>query len=122
MLNGGTFADFVGRIRAGDEQAAADLVRRDEPVIRLDSMDLCQRPWPASSPGPTRRGDLTPAEQAEAEDDADRAMAALLRAVAAGYANVPLIRRDVDLDPLRSRRDFRELLMDLSFPADPFRR
>jgi RNA polymerase sigma factor (sigma-70 family) len=57
MLNGGTFADFVGRIRAGDERAAADLVGRYEPVIRvvvrtrlgdrrlrrvLDSMDLCQ--------------------------------------------------------------------------------
>src|SRR5262245_2780646 len=57
MLNGGTFADFVVRIRAGDEQAAADLVGRYEPAIRLevrtrlgdrrlrrvlDSMDICQ--------------------------------------------------------------------------------
>src|SRR5215813_3804557 len=57
MINGGTFADFVGLIRAGDEQAAADLVRRYEPIIRvvvrtrlgdrrlrriLDSMDICQ--------------------------------------------------------------------------------
>ena len=57
MVNGGTFADFVGRIRAGDEQAATDLVRRYEPMIRvmvrarlgdrrlrrvLDSMDVCQ--------------------------------------------------------------------------------
>src|SRR5262245_65396275 len=57
MLNGGTFADFVVRIRAGDEQAAADLVGRYEPAIRLevrtrlgdrrlrrvlDSLDLCQ--------------------------------------------------------------------------------
>ena len=53
---------------------------------------------------------------------ADRAMAALRRAVAAGYPNVPLIRRDIDLHPLRPRRDFQELLMDLSFPADPFQR
>ena len=57
MSDGGTFADFVGRIRAGDERAAADLVGRYEPAIRLavrarlgdrrlrrvlDSMDLCQ--------------------------------------------------------------------------------
>src|SRR5262249_7307378 len=57
MIDGGTFADFVGRIRDGDEQAAADLVRRYEPIIRvvvrtrlgdrrlrriLDSMDICQ--------------------------------------------------------------------------------
>jgi RNA polymerase sigma-70 factor (ECF subfamily) len=57
MSDGGTFAEFVGRLRAGDERAAADLVGRYEPVIRvavrarlgdrrlrrvLDSMDLCQ--------------------------------------------------------------------------------
>jgi hypothetical protein len=32
------------------------------------------------------------------------------------------MRRDHDLDPLRPRRDFQELLMDLTFPADPFPR
>jgi RNA polymerase sigma factor (sigma-70 family) len=52
-----TFADFVSRIRAGDEQAAAELVRQFEPLIRreirmqlddhrlsrlFDSMDICQ--------------------------------------------------------------------------------
>jgi RNA polymerase sigma-70 factor (ECF subfamily) len=52
-----TFTDFIGRIRAGDEQAAAELVARFEPVIRLevrmgirdprlnrilDSTDVCQ--------------------------------------------------------------------------------
>jgi hypothetical protein len=67
-------------------------------------------------------GDLTPTERAASEDCADRAMAALRRAVAAGYGNVPLIHRDVDLDPLRPRRDFQELLMDLTFPDDPFQR
>jgi RNA polymerase sigma-70 factor (ECF subfamily) len=53
------YADFMRRIRAGDEQAAADLVRLFEPEIRLevrtwlrlrdprlrrlfDSMDICQ--------------------------------------------------------------------------------
>lgn len=51
------FADFLRRIRAGDEQAAAELVRRYEPTIRIevrarltdpslyrlfDSMDICQ--------------------------------------------------------------------------------
>ena len=33
-----------------------------------------------------------------------------------------LIRGDVDLHPLRPRRDFQELLRDLSFPADPSQR
>jgi len=52
-----TFSDLIGRIRAGDERAAADLVRRYEPEIRrevrfllrdpflrrtFDSMDICQ--------------------------------------------------------------------------------
>jgi RNA polymerase sigma factor (sigma-70 family) len=52
-----TFADFLGRIRAGDQEAAAELVRQYEPAIRLEvrrrlndpslyplfgSMDICQ--------------------------------------------------------------------------------
>jgi RNA polymerase sigma-70 factor (ECF subfamily) len=52
-----TFAHFIRRVRAGDEGAAADLVRRYEPLIRrevrlhledrrlgrlFDSMDVCQ--------------------------------------------------------------------------------
>jgi RNA polymerase sigma-70 factor (ECF subfamily) len=51
------FAEFIRRIRAGDEQAAAEMVRRYEPLIRreirfqledrrlsrlFDSMDICQ--------------------------------------------------------------------------------
>ncbi|HVS40166.1 MAG TPA: sigma-70 family RNA polymerase sigma factor [Gemmataceae bacterium] len=57
MSDDSTFADFIRRVRAGDEQAAADLVRRYEPLIRrevrlqledrrlgrlFDSMDVCQ--------------------------------------------------------------------------------
>src|SRR5271163_2437312 len=51
------FAGLIDRVRAGDEEAAAELVRRYEPLIRrevrlklenarlrrvLDSMDVCQ--------------------------------------------------------------------------------
>jgi RNA polymerase sigma factor (sigma-70 family) len=57
MADDSTFEDFLRRVRAGDEQAAAELVRRYESAIRvevrvhladsrlrrvLDSMDLCQ--------------------------------------------------------------------------------
>jgi RNA polymerase sigma factor (sigma-70 family) len=57
MLDQTAFADFIRRIRAGDAQAAAELVQQYEPVIRLevklrlsdprlrrlfDSMDICQ--------------------------------------------------------------------------------
>jgi RNA polymerase sigma-70 factor (ECF subfamily) len=52
-----SFADFIRRVRAGDQQAAADLVRQYEATVRrvirfrlvdarlgaaLDSMDICQ--------------------------------------------------------------------------------
>jgi hypothetical protein len=36
MPDDSTFTQFIGRIRAGDEQAATDLVQRFEPVIRLE--------------------------------------------------------------------------------------
>jgi RNA polymerase sigma-70 factor (ECF subfamily) len=57
MADEQTFTDFVRRIRAGDERAAAELVRQYEPLIRreirlrmedrrlsrlFDSMDVCQ--------------------------------------------------------------------------------
>jgi hypothetical protein len=51
---------------------------------------------------------------------ADRAVAQLRRAAAAGYRDVAHIGTDTDLDPLRSRPDFPTFLMDLTFPADPF--
>jgi RNA polymerase sigma-70 factor (ECF subfamily) len=57
MADEDAFAEFIRRIRAGDEQAAAEMVRRYEPLIRreirlqledrrlsrlFDSMDICQ--------------------------------------------------------------------------------
>ena len=57
MSGDDTFAQFVARIRAGDERAAVELVRRFEPLIRreirmnlddhrlsrlFDSLDICQ--------------------------------------------------------------------------------
>lgn len=57
MQDQGTFAEFIRRIRAGDAEAATELVRQYEPVIRLevrlrlvdprlrrvlDTMDVCQ--------------------------------------------------------------------------------
>jgi serine/threonine-protein kinase len=59
---------------------------------------------------------------AEGRAAADRAMRWLHRAVDAGYRNVANMRSDHDLDPLRSRPDFRLLMMDLEFPDDPLAR
>jgi hypothetical protein len=50
----------------------------------------------------------------------DKAMDTLRRAVAAGYSFFDWMRRDPDLDPLRSRPAFQMLMMDLAMPADPF--
>jgi RNA polymerase sigma-70 factor (ECF subfamily) len=57
MSSDATFADLIARVRAGDSEAAAEIVRRYEPEIRravrlrltdpnlrrvLDSLDICQ--------------------------------------------------------------------------------
>jgi serine/threonine protein kinase/tetratricopeptide (TPR) repeat protein len=53
---------------------------------------------------------------------ADRAMDTLRRAVAAGFRHLAHMQADTDLDPLRNRPDFKLLMMDLAFPAEPFTR
>jgi hypothetical protein len=37
-----------------------------------------------------------------------------------GYADADAFRNASALDPLREREDFRLLMMELAFPADPF--
>ena len=48
-----------------------------------------------------------------ANDEADRAMARLKQAVAAGYKDADHMKKDKDLDTLRDREDFKELLAEL---------
>ncbi len=57
---------------------------------------------------------------AEARSLGEQAVETLRRAVAAGLQDVAYMRRDTDLDPLRSRPEFQLLLMDLAFPEEPF--
>jgi hypothetical protein len=57
---------------------------------------------------------------AEAATEADAAMARLHKAVAMGYRNPDAYLTEDALDPLRSREDFRMLMMDLKIPAAPF--
>jgi eukaryotic-like serine/threonine-protein kinase len=56
----------------------------------------------------------------EGQAAADRAMEWLRRAVAMGYRNTNEIRIESALDPLRSRDDFRLIMMDLNFPDELF--
>jgi serine/threonine-protein kinase len=109
-------------------EALANIQRAEQIVGRFPDIEsytlVCMARAYAQYSTAARRGErhLPPADQAECKTYADRAMATLRRAVAAGYAEVASLRRDIDLDPLRPRRDFQELVMDLSFPADPFQR
>jgi serine/threonine protein kinase/tetratricopeptide (TPR) repeat protein len=63
-------------------------------------------------PAPAKQG-RTPEEQAERRRFADKAMAALQKAVAAGYHYKAVLKRDRYLDPLRSRQDFQQLLAEV---------
>jgi hypothetical protein len=54
-----------------------------------------------------------PDQPAQVKVDADQAVAALRQAVAAGYKNLKQLANDKDLDPLRPRKDFQELLAGL---------
>jgi eukaryotic-like serine/threonine-protein kinase len=56
----------------------------------------------------------------DGETAADKAMTLLHKAVAQGYRNTGAMARESALDPLRPRPDFRLLMLDLPFPADPF--
>jgi hypothetical protein len=58
----------------------------------------------------------------ERREYADRAMATLRRAAAAGLIRADVLQSDLSFVPLRSRPDFQLLLMDLAMPADPFAR
>lgn len=56
----------------------------------------------------------------EREPRARRSIAALRRAAESGRIGLDRLRRDPVLAPFRDRADFRELLLDLAFPAVPF--
>jgi serine/threonine-protein kinase len=114
--------------KAGRVTEAADLVDQFHQVVatleRLPTLlpdnlyDLaCYHALLADAAEP--RADVA---TAEGQTQAERAMHWLRRAVAAGYLNLPHMRTDTDLDPLRSRADFQLLMMDLTFPAEPFAR
>jgi serine/threonine-protein kinase len=50
----------------------------------------------------------------------ERAVADLRQAIAHGYRHATRIASDPDMEPLRALPEFRQLVMDLDFPADPF--
>src|SRR5262249_54655075 len=65
-----------------------------------------------------RAKDKSPEGAKQADEDLDQAMMWLKRAVAAGYRDASNMKRDKDLDALRSRADFRKLMADLEAGKD----
>jgi serine/threonine-protein kinase len=112
------------RLAAGRPEEARACLRRAEDELKRSHRDAAENLlhdlacshilWSAAG----REGAIGPAER---EARTRRAIAVLRRAVVAGHAEFMQVRRDPVLDPLRRRRDFEEMILDLSFPADPFR-
>lgn len=108
------------QIRSGDDRAATESANRlaETAASAMERynvacyLGLCvsatqDAPWPE-------------AKRAEVADAlAGQAMTALRRAIVDGYRNIRLIRKDPDLDPLRQRRDFKELLAELEAMEKP---
>ena len=82
-----------------------------EALKRTDAQSLYQAACFRAVCAAVNRGtDTTPAGEAKAKEQADRAMAWLKQAVAAGYENADQIKADKNLDALRDREDFKKLL------------
>ena len=101
-------------------QHAVTLLERIPNPLLSDIYNLGCAHARLATPGDPAGRAPTPEEESDARAHADLAMAALRRSVAAGYRNLLSLRTDPDLDPLRSRHDFRMLLLDAAFPDDPF--
>ena len=112
------------RLGAPDPAAAAALERRDlwphDPAELLGvarDLALC---IPLASPASAGASE---AETDRSRKYAELAMDALRRAIASGFRDPALLRAEPDLEPIRSREDFRQTLADLMdrvFPTDPF--
>jgi tetratricopeptide (TPR) repeat protein/tRNA A-37 threonylcarbamoyl transferase component Bud32 len=112
------------RVAAGRPEEARVCLKRVEDELKrshqvragvlLHDLACSHILWSAAG----REGAIGPAER---EARTRRAIAVLRRAIMAGHADLMQVRCDPVLDPLRGRRDFKEMILDLSFPADPFR-
>lgn len=65
---------------------------------------------------------ISPSDRSLVAQHLDQAMEDLRKALRRGYSNHRMLTTDPDLDPLRSRAEFRSLVSDPTFPVDPFAR
>src|SRR5262249_23277608 len=108
------------RLKAGSNGDALAMMRKSVAILETcdEANDLQNLAcfWAVSSTIPDPLEGRAGAERRRR--DADRAVAALRRAIAMGYTDSGMLRNDPDFDPLRARPDFQLLLMDLDFPSD----
>jgi hypothetical protein len=100
--------------KAGDVAGCRQTAEMWENLKRTDADSLydaaCLR---AVTAAVIRAADTSAAGGEQADAEADRAMAWLTQAAAAGYKNVAHMKQDKDLDALRDRADFVKLLTKL---------
>jgi hypothetical protein len=100
-------------------QLRKDQVMCLEALGKWDALERSQSVSPSDAAafrsacaGILRETDKSPAGQARANQEANRAMALLQQAVSKGYTSAQ-VKQDKDLDPLRDRDDFKKLITDL---------
>ena len=101
---------------AADWRRAASLYASHPPLYEAAILRACchaSLAGLAAKPGSGVSGE-------EAAAHADQAMAVLRSAFAGGYRDLNLLEVEHGLDPLRARADFRSMMIDMSFPAEPF--
>ena len=100
--------------------SACKMIENLPSLAASDQMTLATLYSQASGEIGRRGPGLSVADAARQEAYAGRAIAALRRAKALGYASFDLWREDRVFDPLRGRADFQVLMMDLAMPVEPF--
>jgi hypothetical protein len=97
--------------REGDVRAVEASARRIEGLPRTPTEHYNAACFLSLILGAVRSGKLPEVERDRlVRSLSDRAMVQLTKAIDTGYRNIGLMRKDSDLDPIRSREDFRPLL------------
>jgi tetratricopeptide (TPR) repeat protein len=107
-------------VKAKDAAGCRTTAEMWERFERTDAASLydaaCMR---AVTAAVLRATDKSAAGAKRADAEADKALDWLRKAVAAGYKNVAHMKKDTDLDPLRPRQDFQQLLARLEKAQPP---
>jgi serine/threonine-protein kinase len=109
LLKAGSHAEALAMLRKG----VAILETSDAPWDLYNLASFLSLASTAANP------DEGPSAVDRRRRDADRAVAAIRRAIELGLTDSRLWKAEIDFDVLHARPDFQALLMDLDFPADP---